>query len=138
MAELESKARKAKDVGSLRVPHPQEAKIRRQNAERVARRAQAATMHEQIQQVSGQDLSREGDPRKVGGRFEKLQKVPKRKAAKQAGLGFEDIAKFLKSLSFDPRESEYFRQAGFTSTGGAEAPRLAQTPGFTRQIISPF
>jgi hypothetical protein len=96
-------------------------------------------MHEQIQQVSGQDLSREGDPRKVGGRFEQLQKVPKRKAAKQAGLGFKDIAKFLKSLSFDPRESVYATKHGFTSTeGGLKASELGQDPRWTRQIISPF
>jgi hypothetical protein len=119
MAEFEKQARKARAAGSLRVPHPKEAKIREQNAERIARRREAAAMFERIQETSAADLSREGDERRVGGRFERLQKVPKRKPRKSADVSFGAIAKMLKSLSFDPREIEFFRQSGLRHIRGA-------------------
>jgi hypothetical protein len=139
MAEFEKQAKQARLAGQQRVPHPKEGQIRRQNAERVAARARAASLYEQIAQTSGQDLDRAGDQRTVGGRFEKLQKVPKRKAVKQSQVSFKAIADMLKSLSFDPREIEYHRQSGITTTSGTFA-RSARSdaPQWRRQIISRF
>jgi hypothetical protein len=97
MAEFEKQARKARAAGSLRVPHPKEAKIRQQNAER-------------------------------------LQKVPKRKPRKSADVSFGAIAKMLKSLSFDPREIEFFRQSGFETHSGSYVP----PPTTTTTRISRF
>jgi hypothetical protein len=87
--------------GGVSLAHPQEATIRRQNAERIARRRAAATIAEQG--AGGRDsLTREG-PRPVGGTFETLQAVPERKPMQQVGLSEEDLLSFLRAFQFDPR-----------------------------------
>ncbi len=90
-------------AGGLLLPSPDEVKIRAQNARRLARRRQAAALAFQVQQTAGEDLSREGDTRVVGGTFESLQEVPERERP-EGGLDLEDLLKFLQNLSFEPRQ----------------------------------
>lgn len=89
--------------GGLPLPSPDEVTIRAQNARRVARRAQAASLAFQVQQTAGEDLDRAGDTRVVGGRFESLQEVPERQRPEGGGLNLDDLLKFLETLNFDPR-----------------------------------
>ncbi len=90
-------------AGGLPLPHPDEAKIRAQNARRKSRRAQAASLAFQVQQTEGQDLDRFGDTRVVGGRFESLQEVPDRERPESTGLDLDDLMQFLGLFNFDPR-----------------------------------
>lgn len=85
------------------LPHPDEAKIRAQNARRKSRRAQAATLAFQVDQTAGEDLDRFGDTRVVGGTFENLQEVPDREVPEDTGLDLDDLMKFLGLFQFDPR-----------------------------------
>ncbi len=111
--------------------HPQAALIEAQNAARLSRRREAAIMAEQFAATEAQDLSRFGDPRKVGGRFERFQKVPKGKKIKPAGLSQKDIEQFLKQFSFQPFRQELDKTSGFGLFTG-------DVPETTYQIISPF
>lgn len=88
-------------------------------------------MAEQFAATEAQDLSRFGDPRKVGGRFERFQKVPKGKKIKPAGLSQKDIEQFLKQFSFQPFRQELDKTSGFGLFTG-------DVPETTYQIISPF
>lgn len=101
-------------------PNPQEAVIKAANARRVAQRAGYASLAAAIQQTDFDALRR--DPkRKIGGTFEALQKIPKRKADKASGVKQKDINDFLAAFSFQnmtditPRQD---RVVG-ASTGGA-------------------
>ncbi len=91
-------------AGGLPLPHPDEVEIRSQNARRLARRSQAASLAFQVQRTSGEDLDRAGDTRVVGGTFEKLQAVPERETPDSTGLGIDDLMKLLGLFSFEPRE----------------------------------
>lgn len=91
-------------AGGLPLPHPDEVKIRSQNARRLARRRQAASLAFQVQQTAGEDLDRFGDTRVVGGTFEDIQDVPDRERPDGGGLDIDDLLKFLGGISFDPRE----------------------------------
>lgn len=99
--EVESNSR---PVGGLPEPHAQEGEIRAQNARRIARRRQASALAAQVAQTSGEDLSRFGERRKVGGRFEKLQAVPARRTPARQGLDFQDLARFLEAFQSAPRK----------------------------------
>lgn len=101
MAEIESNG---KVVGGLPEADPREAKIREQNAARIARRAAAAAAFHDVQRVSGANLSREGETRKIGGKFEKIQKVPKRKTPERTGLDLTDLAAFLSAFNFGGKD----------------------------------
>ncbi len=124
MAEI--KDDKGRTVGGLPQANPQEGLIRAQNAQRVARRRQAAALALQVQRVSGENLDRFGERRRVGGRFEKLQKVPKRKAAKRAGLQGIDLAAILKALSFEGKD----KLLGSNSFLGSFGANILGTSGF--------
>lgn len=112
MAELESSGETA---GGLPVPSPDEALIRSQNARRLARRRQAASLALQIGQTSTQDLTREGDTRVVGGTFEELQEVPDREPLPSVGMSMQDLAGFFSALSFDPRQERLGRNTFMSS-----------------------
>lgn len=90
--------------GGLPVPSPEEIRIRAQNARRVGRRAQAASLALQVGRTAAEDLSREGDTRVVGGTFEELQEVPERERPPSSGLDIEDLMRFLGLLNFEPRQ----------------------------------
>jgi hypothetical protein len=107
----------------LLLPHPDEALVREQNARRIGRRRQAAALALQVGQTSGEDLDRHGERRRVGGRFERIQDVPERRAADPTGLDISDIARFLSVLSFAPSE-EILGRTGYYS---AFAPRTLGT-----------
>ena len=92
--------------GGIPLAHPQEATIRRQNAERIARRRAAATVAEQG--AGGRDALTRRGPRQVGGTFEELQEVPERQPMEQASITEEDLMSFLRAFTFDPR-SEVIR-----------------------------
>jgi hypothetical protein len=104
-------------VGGLPQARPGEGKIRAQNAQRVGRRRQAAALALDVQRTSGDNLSREGEQRKVGGRFEKLQKVPKRKAPSRQGLQLADLGAILQALSFEGKDKVLGRKSFLTSFG---------------------
>lgn len=112
MAELEDSGTTA---GGLPVPHPDEALIRSQNARRLARRRQAASLALQIGQTTTQDLTREGDTRTVGGTFETLQEVPDREPLPDTGMSLQDLAGFFSALSFDPRREDLSRRTFMSS-----------------------
>ena len=90
--------------GGLPVPHPDEVTIRTQNARRLGRRRQAASLAFQVQQTAGEDLDRAGDTRVVGGRFEDIQDVPDRERPEGGSLSIEDLLKFLETLNFSGKE----------------------------------
>ena len=92
--------------GGLPLPGQDEVKIRAQNARRLARRRQAAALATQVQRTAGEDLSREGDTRVVGGTFETLQDVPERERPPSAGLDLEALLRFLSTLSVEGRRIE--------------------------------
>jgi hypothetical protein len=104
-------------VGGLPVPSPDEALIRAQNARRLARRRQAAALAERVGRVSGEDLSRFGDTRVVGGTFETLQEVPERETPSRFGLSIEDIAAFLQAFNFEARD-QILGSSSFLSSFG--------------------
>lgn len=114
MAEVKANG---KTVGGLPQASPQEGLIRAQNAQRVARRRQAAALALDVQRVSGSNLSREGETRKVGGRFEKLQAVPKRKAPERTGLQLGDLGAILAALSFEGKEKVLGKNSFLSSFG---------------------
>ncbi len=89
--------------GGLPLPQQDEVKIRAQNARRLARRRQAASLAFEVQRTSGEDLDRFGDTRVVGGPFESIQDVPERERPEDSGLELDDLLKFLGKISFDPR-----------------------------------
>lgn len=90
-------------AGGLPVPQADEVTIRAQNARRLARRQQAAALAFEVQRTSGEDLSRFGDTRVVGGTFENLQAVPERERPDDAGLNLDDLMKLLGLFSFEPQ-----------------------------------
>lgn len=105
-------------IGGLPMPHPDEALIRAQNARRIARRRQAAALALDVARVQGDDdLSRFGERRQVGGRFESLQNVPEREAPERDGLDLGDLGRFLGLLSFDPQEETLDQRSFFSSFG---------------------
>lgn len=114
MAEVEHNG---KVVGGLLEPSPQEGLIREQNARRVARRRAAAAAFADVQRVSGDNLDRHGERRKIGGRFEKLQKVPKRKRPERAGLDKGDLAAFLQAFNFGAKEQVLGKNQFLSSFG---------------------
>jgi hypothetical protein len=114
MAEIEANGTQ---VGGLAEPHRKEGLIREQNARRLARRRQAAALAFDVQRVTGENLSREGEQRKVGGRFEKLQKVPKRKRPDRGGLSLQDLGAFMSAFNFGPQE-QVLSQNQFLSSFG--------------------
>ncbi len=114
MAEVQSNG---ETVGGLPVPHPDEVKIRAQNARRIARRRQAASLALQVQQTSGEDRDRHGERRQVGGTFESLQDVPEREVPTQAGLDMSDILSFLQAMSFAPQSQGLSSTSFLTSFG---------------------
>lgn len=89
------------DLQGIPQPHPQEAAIRAMNARRVAQRSAYASLAQSIQATDFDSLRR--DPqRQIGGQFEALQKVPKRKANTNNGqITQADINDFLKAFSFE-------------------------------------
>ena len=89
--------------GGLALPSADEVTIRAQNARRIARRKQAAALSGLISQTTAEDLSREGDTRVVGGRFESIQEIPEQ-VTTQTGLSLDDLLAFLETLNFDPRD----------------------------------
>lgn len=93
-------------------------------------------MAEQFAATEAQDLSRFGDPRKVGGRFERFQKVPQGRKIKPAGLSQKDIEAFLEKFSFQPFQQELDRRSRFgLGKFGQSTPEPFTV---TTQIISPF
>ena len=114
MAEVESNGQA---VGGLPQAHHQEAEIRSQNARRVSRRAQAASAAQEISRVSGRDLGRFGDTRKVGGRFETLQAVPERVAPERQGLDQADLNRFLQAFNIQAQELVLGQNNFLTSFG---------------------
>ncbi len=104
-------------VGGLPEPSPREGTIRAQNARRVARRAQAAVLAEEVGRTDTAELTRFGETRRVGGRFERLQKVPERKTPERQGLGIEDFASFLQALSFGGSEKVLGKNSFLSSFG---------------------
>lgn len=102
MAEVRS--RSGQVVGGLPQAHPDEAEIRSQNAQRIARRKQAAALSLIVQRTSGENLDRFGETRRVGGTFETLQAIPERRAPKHVGLQLKDLASLIEALSFQSRE----------------------------------
>ena len=113
MAEIRDQA--GETVGGLEVPSPDEARIRGQNAQRLARRRQAAALATEVDRTAAEDLDRFGDFRQVGGTFESLQAVPEREQRDPLGLDIEDIIRFLGVLSFGPREIPLDQFDFFTS-----------------------
>ena len=103
MAEV--KTRGGQVVGGLPQARPQEAQIRSQNAQRVGRRRTAAALALQVGRVSGENLGREGETRRVGGRFERLQAVPSRKTPRRQGLQLGDLSSILQALAFQSRDT---------------------------------
>ncbi len=89
--------------GGLPLPSPDEVRIRAQNARRVSRRAQAASLAFQVSQTAGEDLDRFGDTRVVGGTFRSIQDVPDRERPSNTGLNLDDLMKFLGTLNFEGR-----------------------------------
>lgn len=87
-------------VGGLPEPDPREGRIRAQNATRIARRRQAANLANEVARVEGADLDRFGDRRRVGGRFQKIQRVPEREAPEREGLGIQELSQFLSAFNF--------------------------------------
>lgn len=114
MAEVEANG---KVVGGLLEPSPQEGLIREQNAARIARRRAAAAAFADVQRVSGGNLDRRGETRQIGGRFEKLQKVPERKRPERAGLDLRDLAGFLQAFNFGPKEKVLGKNQFLSSFG---------------------
>jgi len=104
-------------VGGLPQAHHQEGLIRAQNAQRVARRRQAAALALQVQRTSGENLSREGETRKVGGTFEALQAVPERTTPGRTGLQASDLASIIAALSFEGRDRVLGSNSFLTSFG---------------------
>lgn len=102
-------------VGGLPQARPEEGKIRAQNAQRVARRRQAAALALDVQRTSGENLDRRGETRRVGGTFESLQAVPERTASSRAGLQMTDLTDIIKALSFEGRESVLGRNTFLSS-----------------------
>lgn len=113
----EVKSESGQIIGGLPQAHHQEGLIRSQNAQRVARRRQAAALALEVQRTSGENLDRHGETRKVGGRFEKLQKVPKRKAPKRTGLQGLDLAAIIAALSFEAKSKKLGSKSFLTSFG---------------------
>lgn len=112
------------------IANPQTAIIQSQNAQRVSRRRAAATFAQSVAQTGRNDLRR-GPKRVVGGRFEKLQKVPKAKKQKQQGISQTDIERFLSSFRFDPS-----RTVLAESRSGQVLPRNLLAPGEENKIIA--
>lgn len=127
-----------RDGGQGREPHPQAAQIRAQNAARIARRREAAILAGQFAQTEASDLSRFGDTREVGGRFETMQKVPLGRKIRpdRGGLTMADIQRFLAAFQFAPQQ----RQVRPTRSRFVSVPRTGwRLPqGFTRTVISRF
>lgn len=118
--------------GLQREVHPQAAQIRAQNAARLSRRREAAILAEQFAATEAQDLDRFGDPRKVGGRFERFQKVPKGRVIKPSGLSRKDIQNFLSKFNFDPFREELSRRSAY------RLGKIGDTPESFTTIISRF
>jgi hypothetical protein len=114
MAEIEQNGR---PVGGLPEAHPREAQIREQNAARIARRAAAAAAFHDVQRVSGSNLDRFGETRKIGGRFEKIQKVPKRKTPAPVGLNERDLLAFLSAFNFGGKDVKLGSKSFLSSFG---------------------
>lgn len=112
MAEIEEGGQ---TVSGLPVPSPDEARIRAQNARRLARRRQAAALSLEIGRTSGEDLDRFGDQRTVGGTFESLQAIPERQATPFNTLDLSDIGTFLQGLSFAPGSQRLDSTSFFSS-----------------------
>lgn len=89
--------------GTRTVAHPQAAIVQAQNAQRIARRRAAATLSASVAQTGRADLRR-GPSKKVGGRFERIQKVPTAKKPKKQTFGKKDIERFLSAFKFDPTQ----------------------------------
>lgn len=86
--------------GGIAQPHPLEATIKAENSRRVQARAAYSALAGSIAATDFDSLRR--DPqRKIGGTFEKLQAVPKRKKTKDLGMSDKDLNAFLSAFSFD-------------------------------------
>lgn len=94
-----------KQQKALGLPSPQEAIIRSANADRIARRKAAASLAGSLAETSGESLDRRNTPRQVGGTFEALQEVPRRKAPKNFNLTQADLESFLRSFNFGAQTS---------------------------------
>lgn len=87
--------------GTKTVTNPQTAIVKAQNAQRIARRRAAATLSASVAQTGRVGLKR-GDTKKVGGRFERIQKVPTATKVKTQVLGKKDLESFISAFKFDP------------------------------------
>lgn len=85
------------------VVNPQTAIVQAQNAQRIARRRAAATLSASIAQTGRVGLKR-GPRKEVGGRFERIQKVPTARKVSQQVLGKKDLQRFLSAFKFDPTQ----------------------------------
>jgi len=88
--------------GTATVVNPQAAIVQAQNAQRIARRRAAATLAANVARTGRTGLKR-GPRKTVGGRFERIQRVPvARKQPSQQSFGRKDLERFLSAFRFDP------------------------------------
>lgn len=85
---------------ALAMPHPQEAAIRSDNADRLARRKAAAALAGSLGDVSGNSLNRRNTRRQIGGVYETMQAVPARQVPQNFALSKSELEQFLKSFNF--------------------------------------
>lgn len=97
----------------MAMPHPDEARIRSQNAARVAHRAAIARLAESVSNTGQSDLAR-GPRRQVGGTFESLQAVPERQT--QSSLMRQDaLANLVAAFNFGPTNQTISSSSGLSS-----------------------
>lgn len=123
--------------GTSTVVHPQAAIVQAQNAQRIARRRAAATLSASVAQTGRSDLKR-GSRKKVGGRFERIQAVPKARKVSQQVLGKKDLQRFLSAFKFDPNQQVLAesRSSVFLPTSRTDPRTISALRDRTRQRTS--